>query len=51
MQTIQATFNRGLGLAMLSVVTGGFLISALTAHPAELPKPPQQISCTASHAS
>jgi hypothetical protein len=49
-EAIQATFdNRSLGLATLSAITGAFLILALTAHPAELPKPQQQVSCTASH--
>lgn len=40
------TPNQRSGLAFLSVITASFLITALTAHPAELPPQPL-MKCTA----
>lgn len=38
--------NQRPGFALLSIISAGFLIAAMTVHPAELPKQPVKAACT-----
>ncbi len=48
MQATNAIRNQSPGFALFGIVIVGFLISAMTVHPAELPKKPVPAACFAS---
>lgn len=50
MQAKRALPRQGPGLALSGILIAGFLISALTVHPAELPQKPKPAGCLASQA-
>ncbi|WP_161993269.1 hypothetical protein [Lacisediminimonas profundi] len=38
--------NQRSGFVLLSIISAGFLVAAMTVHPAELPKQPVKAACT-----